>query len=50
MLQEMGSRVRGAFIVFEGCDKAGKSLQSTRLVERIKATGGNAALISFPGY
>lgn len=46
----MGSRVRGAFIVFEGCDRAGKSLQCRKLVERIKAAGNNADLVSFPGY
>ncbi|CAG9536241.1 unnamed protein product [Cercopithifilaria johnstoni] len=39
---------RGAFIVLEGCDRAGKSLQSRKLVERIKAAGKNADLISFP--
>ncbi|VDN94288.1 unnamed protein product [Brugia pahangi] len=44
----MGSRIRGAFIVFEGCDRAGKSLQSRKLVERIKAAGEDVDLISFP--
>uniref|UniRef100_A0A0R3RZB5 Thymidylate kinase n=1 Tax=Elaeophora elaphi TaxID=1147741 RepID=A0A0R3RZB5_9BILA len=44
----MGSRARGALIVFEGCDRAGKSLQCRKLVERIKTAGMNADLISFP--
>ncbi|VDK76508.1 unnamed protein product [Onchocerca ochengi] len=44
----MASRLRGALIVFEGCDRAGKSLQSKKLVERIRAAGNDADLISFP--
>uniref|UniRef100_A0A915Q5R9 Thymidylate kinase n=1 Tax=Setaria digitata TaxID=48799 RepID=A0A915Q5R9_9BILA len=47
-MSEARTRLRGALIVFEGCDRAGKSLQSRKLVERIKATGRAADLISFP--
>ncbi|VDM98814.1 unnamed protein product [Thelazia callipaeda] len=44
----MVSKLRGALIVFEGCDRAGKSLQAKKLVERICGTGAHAELISFP--
>lgn len=40
---------RGALIVFEGCDRAGKSTQAQRMVGRIQARGERAELISFPG-
>uniref|UniRef100_A0A914RWT1 Thymidylate kinase n=1 Tax=Parascaris equorum TaxID=6256 RepID=A0A914RWT1_PAREQ len=40
---------RGALIVFEGCDRAGKSTQAQRMVGRIQALGERAELISFPG-
>uniref|UniRef100_F1L4L6 Thymidylate kinase n=1 Tax=Ascaris suum TaxID=6253 RepID=F1L4L6_ASCSU len=39
---------RGALIVFEGCDRAGKSTQAQRMVGRIQARGERAELISFP--
>uniref|UniRef100_A0A915A549 Thymidylate kinase n=1 Tax=Parascaris univalens TaxID=6257 RepID=A0A915A549_PARUN len=39
---------RGALIVFEGCDRAGKSTQAQRMVGRIQALGERAELISFP--
>ncbi|KHN81770.1 putative thymidylate kinase [Toxocara canis] len=40
---------RGALIVFEGCDRAGKSTQALRMVRRIQAHGEAAELIAFPG-
>lgn len=40
---------RGALIVLEGVDRAGKSTQSRRLVEALKATGHQAELLRFPG-
>lgn len=44
----MGAQLRGALIVFEGCDRVGKSMQAKILVERIRATGARADLIAFP--
>ena len=40
---------RGAFIVFEGCDRAGKSTQCSLLVERLNKSGVAAQLMKFPG-
>ena len=40
---------RGAFIVFEGCDKSGKSTQCSLLVERLNKSGVSAQLMKFPG-
>ncbi|KAL4425852.1 hypothetical protein ABPG75_009868 [Micractinium tetrahymenae] len=39
---------RGAFIVFEGADRAGKSTQCQMLVEHLQASGVNAELWRFP--
>ncbi|ESP00866.1 hypothetical protein LOTGIDRAFT_140318 [Lottia gigantea] len=39
---------RGALIVFEGCDRSGKSTQCGKLVERLKNTGIKAKLLKFP--
>jgi dTMP kinase len=39
---------RGAFILFEGVDRCGKTTQSTRLVETLKAAGIDAELWRYP--
>ena len=39
---------RGAFIVFEGADRAGKSTQCQKLVEHLRASGVAAELWRFP--
>jgi len=41
-------RKRGAFIVFEGLDKSGKTTQSKILVERLNQMGVPSALVRFP--
>lgn len=40
---------RGALIVFEGCDRAGKSTQSKRLFENLNKMNIQAASFTFPG-
>jgi dTMP kinase len=40
---------RGAFVVLEGCDRAGKSTQCQKLVENLEASGIPAKYIKFPG-
>ena len=40
---------RGALIVLEGCDRAGKSTQCRRLVEALLEKGVRAHLLKFPG-
>lgn len=40
---------RGLLIVVEGCDRAGKSTQCERLVDRLKSEGHVARLLKFPG-
>ncbi|XP_076435713.1 thymidylate kinase-like [Babylonia areolata] len=42
------SNPRGAFIVFEGCDKSGKSTQCELLVDRLNKDGVKAQLMKFP--
>ncbi|KAJ2807749.1 Thymidylate kinase [Coemansia guatemalensis] len=39
---------RGLFILFEGCDRSGKTTQSTRLVEALNESGVKAKLVKFP--
>ncbi|KAK9762331.1 Thymidylate kinase [Basidiobolus ranarum] len=39
---------RGAFILFEGCDRCGKTTQSSKLVEHLRATGIASELMKFP--
>lgn len=40
---------RGALIVLEGVDRAGKTTQCRRLVEALRAAGLRADLLRFPG-
>lgn len=39
---------RGALIVFEGCDRSGKSTQSKILLDKLKVNGYCSELIQFP--
>ncbi|CRL00243.1 CLUMA_CG013516, isoform A [Clunio marinus] len=39
---------RGALIVFEGCDRAGKTTQCKKLVERLKNQNLNVKFMNFP--
>ncbi|RIA93537.1 dTMP kinase [Glomus cerebriforme] len=39
---------RGAFILFEGCDKAGKSTQANKLFEYLRNNGHSVELLKFP--
>ncbi|KAJ2772997.1 Thymidylate kinase [Coemansia nantahalensis] len=39
---------RGLLIVFEGCDRSGKTTQSTRLVQALNGAGVAAKLLKFP--
>ena len=41
--------VRGAMIVFEGCDRCGKSTQCLKLLEYLQSVGRKAQLFRFPG-
>ena len=40
---------RGAFIVFEGCDRSGKSTQSLRLAAALESQGIPTKHLHFPG-
>lgn len=39
---------RGALIVFEGCDRAGKTTQCKKLVERLKNDNMKVKFMNFP--
>ncbi|KAJ2516745.1 Thymidylate kinase [Coemansia sp. RSA 1939] len=39
---------RGLFILFEGCDRSGKTTQSTRLVKALNDAGIKSKLLKFP--
>eukprot|EP00750_Incisomonas_marina_P012491 INCI16902.1.p1 GENE.INCI16902.1~~INCI16902.1.p1 ORF type:complete len:222 (+),score=37.24 INCI16902.1:68-733(+) len=39
---------RGAFILFEGCDRSGKSTQVAKLVQRLQADGSKVEAMRFP--
>jgi len=41
---------RGYFVVFEGVDKSGKTTQSKKLVENLKAEGWRVQWMRFPDY
>ena len=40
---------RGALIVFEGCDRVGKSTQCRKLLEALRGAGQKCELLHFPG-
>lgn len=40
---------RGAFIVLEGCDRAGKTTQAKKLVDALNQLGRATKLLKFPG-
>ena|ERR1051325_6577709 len=40
---------RGAFILFEGCDRTGKSTQANKLFEYLQSNGHPVKLWKFPG-
>jgi Thymidylate kinase len=40
---------RGAFLVFEGCDRAGKTTQCKKLVDSLKRQNIKAKFLAFPG-
>ena len=43
----MNSLKRGAFVVFEGCDRSGKTTQIERLVNRLNTNGTPARLAKY---
>ncbi|WRT64072.1 thymidylate kinase [Kwoniella shivajii] len=47
-MSDPSSSRRGAFIVFEGLDRCGKSTQVSKLVERLEREGRKARLQKFP--
>lgn len=49
IMSAMNAVKRGAFIVFEGCDRSGKSTQCKKLMERLNELGKPAQLMRFPG-
>ncbi|CAG8731907.1 15838_t:CDS:2 [Acaulospora morrowiae] len=47
-VEKSKSSIRGAFILFEGCDRAGKSTQAAKLFESLDALGVPVKLWKFP--
>ena len=45
----MDNSKRGAFIVIEGLDRAGKSTQAATLVKRLEDAGMKVRAMKFPG-
>lgn len=45
----MGARLRGALVVLEGCDRAGKTTQCRKLVSALTDAGIPAKEMHFPG-
>lgn len=41
--------VRGALIVFEGCDRSGKTTQCKKLVDALNSENIPASFMNFPG-
>lgn len=48
-LEISGPHLRGAFIVIEGLDRAGKTTQVKRLCDALYASGRNVKRLRFPG-
>ena len=46
---KMSVCARGCMIVFEGCDRCGKSTQSRKLVEYLLLKGKKVETFRFPG-
>lgn len=44
-----GKEERGAFILFEGVDRCGKTTQANQLVDNLKKAGHDACFMRFPG-
>ncbi len=44
-----GPMKRGAFILFEGVDRCGKTTQANLLVQSLKEAGHDACFMRFPG-
>ena len=44
----MGSRARGALLLFEGVDRCGKTTQARKLVDALNASGARALFMRFP--
>lgn len=49
MINGVGEKGRGAFILFEGVDRCGKTTQANLLVESLKERGHDACFMRFPG-
>lgn len=45
----VGEKGRGAFILFEGVDRCGKTTQANLLVESLKERGHDVCFMRFPG-
>ena len=40
---------RGAMVVFEGCDRCGKTTQCLKLLEYLRSNGKRVEMFRFPG-
>ena len=49
MMNSVARRGRGILVVFEGCDRSGKSTQCRMLVDYLKSIGRDVAHLRFPG-
>ena len=49
MMSSIARRGRGILVVFEGCDRSGKSTQCRMLVDYLKSIGRDVAHLRFPG-
>ena len=48
IFQMLKAKKRGVLVVFEGCDRSGKTTQVTKLVERLNKGGQAAVMRRFP--